>query len=239
VRAEGESVKLLVISPTANAAHAERMIATARRVGIEPLLYGFNSNHPHGKDYQGTDIVNILTERTDAEYVMGIDAPDVAFLAGEDEIMEKFATFEYPMIVSAEWNGVGGLRKTKDELYRQCMEAGGYHSQLNIGCWVGQREYALHVLNEAERLYKDRPEDPDYSYDNHFQYLCLMKAWGGGPEFHIDTHCVLFQSMSTAETELVGGRIRNTITGTYPPVLHFNGDPTRGAYGRMVEEILR
>jgi len=232
-------MRLLVISPCRDASFAERMVATARRVGIEPLLYGFNSNHPHGKDYQGTDIVNILTERTDAEYVMGVDAPDVAFLAGEDEIMEKFATFEHPLVISAEREGVRGIEKTQEELYRQCEAVGGQLAQPNIGCWIGKREYALHCFNEAERLYKDKPENPAYSYDNHFQYLALMKAWGGGPSFHLDHNSVIFQSMNNANVILEGKRVRNLITGTIPPILHFNGDPTRGAYGRMVEEILK
>lgn len=245
-------MKLLVISPTAHPPHAERMIATARRVDIEPELYGLTSNHPHGKDYQGTDIVRILKARTDAEYVMGVDAPDVAFLAGEAEILSTLAKFDHPFVVSAELEGVSGLRRTKEELFRQCQAAGGYHAQLNIGCWIGRRDYALECFTEAERLYKDHPEDPTYSYDNHFQYLALMKAWGhaadgpaglvglGGPEFHVDTHCRIFQSMNQASTQWmpVSRRIHNAATGSWPCVLHYNGDPTRGAYGEMVERIL-
>lgn len=230
-------MKLLVISPTPNAEHAAKMVATARRVGIEPLLYGFNSNHPHGKDYQGTDIVNILTERTDAEIVMGVDAPDVAFLSGEDEILEKFATFEHPFVVSAENDGVRGLDRLQEELFRQCMVANGYFAQMNIGCWIGRRDYALQCFNEAERLYAHRPENPEYNYDNHFQYLAMMKAWGGLP-FHIDNNCVLFQSMNKASTGIIDYRVVNLITNTYPPILHYNGDPTRTAYNAMMERIL-
>jgi hypothetical protein len=217
-------MRLLVISPTGHPPFAERMIATARRVGIEPMLYGLNSNHPHGKDYQGTDIVNILTERTDADYVMGVDAPDVAFVGGEEEILAKLNTFHFPFVVSAEHDGVRGIDRLQEELHRQCINDGGYFPQMNIGAWIGQREYALKCFNEAERLYKDRPENPDYNYDNHFQYLAMMKAWGGMP-FQIDWHCVIFQSMNKANTKWL-------------PEIHFNGDPTREAYGAMVKEIL-
>jgi len=233
-------MKLLVISPTANPAFAEKMIATARRVGIEPMLYGLNSNHPHGKDYQGTDIVNILTERTDAEYVMGVDAPDVAFVGGEAEILAKLALFRFPLVISAEHDGVRGIDRLQEELDRQCRVDGGYFAQMNIGAWVGQRDYALAVFNEAERLYKDRPENPDYNYDNHFQYLAMMKAWGGTPEFHIDTHCEIFQSMNKAKVHYDAKlkRVLNSVTGSLPPVLHFNGDPSREAYTAMVKEIL-
>jgi len=90
-------------------------------------------------------------------------------------------------------------------------------------------------------LYKDNPEDPNYNYDNHFQYLSMMKAWGGSPaEFHIDWHCRIFQSMAAAPTvEMVEKRAFNPTTKTWPAVLHYNGDPTRGAYGEMVEYLCR
>src|SRR5262252_2932772 len=110
---------LLVISPTASNEQAELMVRTARRVGIEPMLYGQSCRHPHGKDYQGTEIVRILSERTE-EYVMGVDAYDVAFLAGEGEILENLSKFNHPFVMSCERTGVGGLVKTKNELARQC-----------------------------------------------------------------------------------------------------------------------
>lgn len=235
-------MKLLVISPTPNEAYAALMVATARRVGIEPLLYGFTSNHPHGKDYQGTDIVKILTEHTDAEFVMGVDAPDVAFLAGEAEILDKLAKFKHPFVMSAEREGVRGLQNTQVEIHRQCIEAGGYFAQPNIGCWIGEREYTLRCFNEAQRLYEGKEDDPEhpYSYDNHYQWLAMMKAFGGGSEFHIDWHCSIFQSMNQAHTavEVQGQRVFNRVTETYPSVLHYNGDPTRGAYSEMVQHLL-
>jgi hypothetical protein len=247
-------VRLLVISPAHDVHKAEGMIATARRVGIEPVIYGLNSTHPHGKDYQGSDIIDILKERTDAEYVMGVDAYDVAFVGGEDEIVDKFLNefdkFSWPFVISAEQDGVSGLDKTKWEIYRLGKAVGAYHTQPNIGGWIGKRMYALEVFNAAERLWRDRPEDPTYSYDNHFQWLAMMYAWGAGevgkwmtgaPEFAIDWHCRIFQSMNKVDrdVEWVGGdRLRNVKTSTLPPILHFNGDPTRGRYAEAVRRIL-
>lgn len=239
--------KFLIISPTANPTYAERMLATARHFGLEPVLYGLQSNHPHGKDYQGTDIVRILSE-TDADVVMGVDAPDVAFVAGQEEILQKFRSFKYPFVVSAESDGVGGLRRTQ---HRMLELADGPMPHMNIGCWAGKRQYALDCFNAAEQLYAHRPEDPGYNYDNHFQWLLMMHVWGGttdpdfgglaGPPFHIDHGCVLFQSMNKATTEWLEHtrRIWNTATNTLPPVLHYNGDPTRQAYGEMVRRILK
>ena len=67
----------------------------------------------------------------------------------------------------------------------------------------------------------------------------MMKAWGGLP-FHIDTRCEIFQSMNKAavQFDVKLKRVLIQATGSLPPVLHFNGDPTREAYGAMVKEIL-
>lgn len=233
-------MKLLVISPTPSVEAAARMVSTARLVGIEPELYGFTSNHPGGSDYQGTDVVTLLTARTEAEYVMCVDAFDVAFLAGEEEILGKFSRFPHPFVMSAERTGVGGLRKTKDELQKQCNAAGGQFAQPNIGCWIGEREYVLKCYTEADRLYRDNPEDVDYNYYNHYQWLAMMKAWGGGPEFCLDYNAEIFQSMDQAEVtwDLDEKRVRNDATATWPCILHYHGDPTRVAFNLTVNRLL-
>ena len=223
-------MSLLVISPTRTNEQAELMVRTARRVGIEPLLYGQHLSHTHGKDYQGTAIVEILQQRTDAEFVMGVDAYDVAFLVGEEEILYKFNMFAYPFVMSVERTGVGGLVNTKNKLMEFAIERGMPFAQPNIGGWIGKREYVLHCFNEAERLYKDHPEDPNYNYDNHYQWLAMMKAWGGS-EFSLDYEANIFQSMDQAEvSELTNGRVFNKVTLSSPCILHYHGDPTRVGY---------
>jgi hypothetical protein len=101
------------------------------------------------------------------------------------------------------------------------------------------------MFNEAERLYKDNPEDPEYDYHCHFQWLCMWKAWGEPPPpYHIDVHCTIFQSMNQTFGDLKevahegGFRVVNTVTGSMPPMLHYNGDPTRGAFNIMAQRIL-
>lgn len=236
-------MKLLVISPcyAVDSSKAEDMLSTARRVGLEPMLYGIGSvPHPHGKDSQGSEVVKLL-EEAKAEFVMGVDAFDVAFLAGMDEILDKFQAFEHPFVMSAEREGVRGLDKTQVEIFNQCAKAGGYFAQPNIGCWIGERTYTLKCFNEAQRLYEGKLDDPEhpYSYDNHYQWLAMMKAWGGLP-FEIDWHCSIFQSMNQAHlaVECRGKRVFNKATQTMPSLIHYNGDPTRGAYREMVRHLL-
>ena len=191
-----------------------------------------------------------LMESRSERYIMCVDCMDVAWLAGEDEIMEKFIGFSSGLVVSTEMEGITGVRKTKEKLHRMCIAAGGYHPQLNIGAWIGEREYALHCFREAERIYRPQPED-SYNYDVLPQWLMQMKAKTGvgaieieggdtGPEFELDWKCVLFQSMNKADLEWddTSKRMRNSITGTMPVLLHYNGDKTYGAHREMVRRIL-
>ena len=244
-------MSLFIMSPCycPDATPADGLMATARRVGLEPHLYGVGKQiATNCSNAQGTDMLALMEQRAE-KYIMCVDSMDVAFLAGEQEIMEKFLAFDSGLVVSAEKEGICGVRKTKQRLHEMCLEAGGYHPHLNMGGWIGEREYALHVFKEAERLYQPIPED-SYNYDVLPQWLMQMKARMGvggepgprGPAFELDWHAVLFQSMNQTADELTwdasAKRMYNEVTGTMPVLLHYNGDKTYGAYHKMVRRIL-
>lgn len=233
-------MSLFVMSPCycPDATPADGMMATARRVGLEPYLYGVGQTiATNCSNAQGTDMLALIESRTE-DYILCVDSMDIAFLAGEAEIMEKFHSFNSGLVVSTEREGIAGLRKTKQRLHEMCLAAGGCHPQLNIGAWIGERKYALHCFREAERIWRPKPEDPTYNYDVLPQWLMEMKAWGEGPEFALDIKCVLFQSMNQADTSMEGKRVRNNVTGTLPILLHYNGDKTYAAHREMVERLL-
>ncbi len=244
-------MSLFVMSPCycPDASPADGLMATARRVGLEPHLYGVGLTiATNCSNAQGTDMLALIESRTES-HIMCVDSMDVAFLAGEQEIMDKFLPFNCGLVVSAEREGIAGLVKTKQRLYEMCLAAGGYHPHLNMGGWIGEREYALHVFKEAERLYRPIPED-SYNYDVLPQWLMQMKACMGvngvpgpeGPEFELDCQAELFQSMNQTVGELTWDeqtkRMWNTMTGTWPVLLHYNGDKTYGAYHEMVRQIM-
>ena len=233
-------MSLFVMSPCycPTAEPADGMMATAHRVGLSPHLYVVGKViATNCSNAQGTDMLALIESRTE-EYIMCVDSMDIAFLAGEAEIMEKFHSFNSGLVVSTELEGISGLRKTKQRLHEMCIAAGGYHPQLNIGAWIGERKYALHCFTESERIWRPKPEDPNYNYDVLPQWLMEMKAWGEGPEFVLDIKCVLFQSMNHADTSMEGKRVRNNVTGTLPILLHYNGDKTYAAHREMVKGLL-
>ena len=232
-----------------DATPAAGMVATAWRVGLEPHLYGVGQQiAANCSNAQGTDMLTLIESRNES-HIMCVDSMDVAFLAGEQEIMEKFLAFKSGLVVSAERDGIAGLVKTKQRLHEMCLAAGGYHAHLNMGGWIGERLYALHVFKEAERLYRPIPED-SYNYDVLPQWLMQMQTRMGvagepgpeGPAFELDWQAAMFQSMNQTAGELTWDaqtkRMRNTVTGTLPVLLHYNGDKTYGAYREMVRRIL-
>ena len=226
---------------------ADGMMATAKRVGLNPYLYGVGQQiNTNCSNAQGTDMIALVESRSES-HILCVDCMDVAFLAGELEIMEKFLSFNTGLVVSTEREGIAGLARTKERLHQMCNADGGYHPQLNIGAWIGEREYAVHCFREAERLWRHRPEDPSYNYDVLPQWLMQMKSGIGvggvdvgpeGPEFALDWRCEMFQSMNMADVTMVGDRALNNVTGTTPVLLHYNGDKTYGAHREMVRGLM-
>lgn len=234
-----------------------RMQETARRVGLDVLVYGLGRQIDcHNTNAQSWDLIELLEGRTE-KYVLVCDCVDVAFLAGEEEIVEKFESFNSGMVVSAEKDAISGMARTGGELgkYR------GYFTNLNIGLWMGERKYAMHCLSESMRLYRHNPETKECWPDSPQAWMGYMLAWGGRdpasvpedirhlccdgaavPKFELDRDCVLFQSMNLGtnggDVTVQGKRVVNWATGTRPVALHYNGDKSYVAYREMVGRLL-
>jgi len=237
---------LTVLSPAYNYEQASLMIQTANRVGLEPRLYDIGVlTDGHAGNIQYYDLLPILKNEVKTNYVLLTDAADVAFLAGEEEIIDQFRWFPQSFVVSAEREGCAGLNRTRERLHQMCIAANGYLPQINVGLWIATTQYAIEVLEKVRELWFSRPEDPDYSYNSHWQWLSMSKAWGLSgvdPEFDIDWHCRLFQSMSNTngdvEYVIPDRRVHNKVTDTWPIAVHFNGDKTLGAYRSFVGRLL-
>ncbi len=238
-------MSLVVVSPAYYHTQADqdewsgRMQATARRVGLNIVVFGLGKQIDcHNTNAQSFDLIEVLKERTET-HVLVCDCVDVAFLAGEEEIMKKFESFNSGMVVSSEKDALCGMPKTGARMAE--IHAGGYYTNLNIGLWMGEREYATHCLAESMRLYRYNPEDPTYVPDSPQAWMALMMAWGGGPDFTLDKNCVLFQSMGVWGPNQVvdeGDRVHNVVTDTWPVAVHYHGDKSYIAYSKKIKDLL-
>lgn len=231
------SERLLIVSPCYSCEDGAGMVATAKLQGLDPELTDVNVRSDcHQGNNQFYNLMPLLEARTE-KYVACCDCVDVAWLAGEEEIMAKFFSFNSGMVVSAEKDQLAGMGETGTILDKYP----GFFKNLNIGLWIGERTYAIHVLRESYRLYFDRPAIANYKYNSPQAWMNLMLAGGDGPEFALDRNCVLFQSMnlgSPDDVAIEGKRVRNKTTGTYPCALHYNGDKSLKSYRAMVERLL-
>ncbi len=217
-------------------AQTGHMMATARRVGLEPLRFGVNETQStHGGSGEGPGALAALESITE-DVVLCCDSADVAFLANEREILDKFEQMDSDFIVSGERNALHQMEKSSAVL----QSYPGYFKEINVGLWIGTRTHAITVLSEAIRRF--RYHDDTHGQDTLQTWLPLMYAAGDGPKFEIDRDCVLFQSMNAIhppDIQMEGKRAHNVVTNTWPVALHYNGDKSRGSYFEMVERLLQ
>ena len=234
-------MSLLVISrcyfpPSEVEQFSGHMMATARRVGLDPYRFGIGEQmSTHGGSGEGPGALAVL-ESSNEDYVLCCDCMDVAFLAGEAEILDKFLEFKCGFVVSGERNALHQMEKSSAVL----QSYPGYFKEINVGLWIGKRTHAIDVLSEAIRRF--RYHDDTHGQDTLQTWLPLMYVAGDGPEFEIDRDCKLFQSMNAIhgpDVKMFGKRAHNLVTGNWPVALHYNGDKSRRDYMARVEELLQ
>lgn len=212
-----------------------RMIRTAKRVSLDPYLFGVGEQQStHGGSGEGPGAIQAMKDRSE-DIVLCCDSADVAFLAGAEEIVQKFKSTDLGFIVSGERHALHGLRSTE-----KLNAFHGYFTQINVGLWIGYRQYAIDVIQWAIDHYRDHEDT--YGQDTLQAWLPLMYVDQSGPKFEIDRECALFQSMNSihpGDIEWQEKRAMNVVTMTYPVALHYNGDKSRVAYKQTVEELLR
>lgn len=124
-----------VISPAffKNDSLIQYLVKSAERHGIDLRLYGMGETY---KGWIDTHITRALqaVSALDSELVMFVDAADVIFLAGPEEIERHYRRQDADIVMAKE------------------------HSGLNFGGWVGRRDVALSMLS---RLAEFMPEEGD------------------------------------------------------------------------------
>lgn len=241
------SQELLVITTGPDMEIGARMLRSAAIHGLDVLPYAVGPmGSPHGGDIQGQWVVDLLKTCTN-EIILAVDMPDVMFMAGAQEIVEKFKSFGTGMVISTESNcvsPVGGVPDFMDKIP-------GRHKYINIGVWIGYRQTVIDVLQKSMDLYRHKPIDPTFDLDSPAAWLHYGIMQGTMPEskgvdgFTLDRDCVLFQSTngpSRADMELrEDNRVYNIATGTCPVLLHYCGSageaPRYASFMEMFDHV--
>src|ERR1041385_7226857 len=142
-------MKLVCIVNAHTPYKGELMELSAKRVGIELVKYAEGEEWPRnyrvGKIEQAIEAVRALPE--DVTHVMFTDNADTLFLAGADEIVQKFEL----MRDESTWVVIAGEKNCypDPEITAYYPAAKTLWHFVNSGGWIARREDAVHALGMA------------------------------------------------------------------------------------------
>ena len=195
-------------------------LASAKKFGAEPKLYGVGSTYYRGEVPMRLDgQIEFLKQYVDEyTHVLFSDAWDVIFTAPLAEIVEKYTAFGRPECLIG--GAIQNLNAHPDNKYDEYFDMTKPYPYATTAMYIAEIPY---VIDRFSRMDKSCTHD---------QTPAFIGGWIEGwfrPE--IDYQCFLFQD-KTDNCELRNGRVYNTKTGTWPSMLHVSGDYMSPETGR-------
>jgi hypothetical protein len=149
-------------------------------------------------------------ELTQYTHLMLIDAYDVIVMGSADEILERYLEFNHPFVCQGEVNCWPDANK--EPQYPACSTPWRF---LNSGLYVAERKYLGQIWEKQGPI--------DITVDDQ---RWLTDVFLNDPGcILLDTECKLFQGLLGSQhlLEMVGGRLHNKKTDTYPLLAHHHG----------------
>lgn len=216
---------------------------SARKLGVSVKPYGL------GLTYQGWIHIKVELLRQEAlncptSHILYTDARDAWFLAGPDEIAQKYNTLGCPpLMLSAQCDIFGTYAKWYEGIPWDMSKRFRYIGTPGQLCEAKALANALGWMQEHYHL--GEPSDPQgLPDDDPPWWIEYMRAHPGAVA--LDTECAIFMNAgSELQPEGMWNvleiedmitplpmRVYNKLTGTRPCVLHFNGGYSHAAYGK-------
>lgn len=197
------------------------MLKSAVAHELNVRLYGVGQPFvPHGADAQVAKLYDLMQNKL-ADLVLVTDCRDVLFLAEPEEIIQKFEASGKHLVMSAEQGCWPAEQEIVDFYYGK--DPNGYN-YVNAGQYIGTWEYVQFCLKHLLDEYRAKR----HAGADNSQGWWMWAKMRGELDFALDTECQIFQSMSGgADHQVVveNGRVLNTMTGSSPCSIHFNGNP--------------
>jgi hypothetical protein len=210
-------------------AYFDLFLASCRRHGISPVMLGWGKRWI-GFGNKTTETRDYLKGLPDDETVISVDPFDVVFLCGLDEIEDKFRRSSAPFLCGALRLGPLLRRVYQREFNRQKVRIPhnptGY-DYLNSGTWISTAGYARRLIDRLEYELGMGPTDMDQEI--------LTGIYGRDRSVvDLDWRCEIFhnllfknfvtRSADLKDLEFADGRVKNTVSGTRPCILHASGN---------------
>lgn len=224
-------VKFAVIAPaywpTEEAARTRcwLYLASCKKFGIEPLLYGIGTQQYPGnatmRVYGQLEYLRSISHQY--THVLFSDAWDVMFTQPLQEIISRYEFLDSPPFLmggSGQSNDFLDLHPPESYEYMQlnCFKTSGFYRFPSTTFWMGDIGYIRGQLSTVIE-------------GAHNESLVIADAFKNGlltPM--IDTRCLIFQEKALF-LEIKGGQLYNRGCNTYPCVSHFSHghtDPVTG-----------
>lgn len=212
-----------------------RLKASCKKFDIDLHIYG------KGEFFSFFDSkirkMGMFLDRFKHEYTHALftDAADTFFLSSLEEIIEKYKSFNAPLVLSGEKSCY-----PYPDLESGFSDPGTSYKFFNAGGFIGQIDYLLAVISKLKSYYHVNNNDNAHwmlAYSNH------------KIDFAIDSNCHIFQTMSDVEfgKDVVIDeskhlkktvRVYNKETQTYPCIIHFNGPKGTGTRNnKLMDEV--
>lgn len=203
--------------------HLDRLLDSANRQGIEIEVLGFRQPYPG--HCQKLILMRDALEKLDPnEIFLFADGYDVIFLAPESEILEKFNAMNVPLLFNAEQNFMCRSRKKPLYFLKNIFKQRPYR-YLNSGLYMGKAGAFLDVLNKLSFHPSDNCDQTKISIFYHENPGQIYLDESG----HILSCAGGREGCSHRDYLIQNQRLFNTVTQTWPCVLHFPG----GAFHRL------
>ena len=200
----GHPLTLLVVA-THTGIHLSQFLESCRRVKLHPVLLGW------GEPWYGFSMKLHLVERYLREHhdphVMVLDAFDSVVLGGATELLDRYFSFDHPMVMSTQMGCWPDEEKLP--LYPPAPTP---FATVNAGAWVGDRDYIL-------QLFRQHPLQPG-TWDDQRYWTDIFLGEAG--LICLDYHQHLFASCGDGFLQWQGG-VLNAVTDSRPLVCHGNG----------------
>jgi hypothetical protein len=199
------------------------------RYSIEPVILGWNEKWVgYGKKLIA--IRNYIKNLPAKEIVIIVDAFDVIFLCGLDEIEYKFNKTSYSFLC-----GALNLGKLAGKVYNYEFNKTGVmppatpynYSFLNSGTWISSASYAQYLIDELIEKYQMTELSMDQQL---LTALYVQNLYNVNIDWSCEIfHNVIFKDIVTRKADLkdlkfYDNRALNTASGTKPCIIHAPGN---------------
>lgn len=201
-------------------------LASYKKFGVPPELfrpYGIGSTYFHGEFVMRVTghIEHMKTLASEFTHVLFSDAWDVLFIAPFEEILYRYAKMGSPQFLMGGATLQNGFYNLPDAspwiMYYDTSKTYCYPSPM---FYIAEIPYAIDLLSRL---------DTSCTHDESVGYANAWKEGWFRPT--VDHSCEIFQEQPI-NCVVREGRLYNTVTNTYPCMVHFGGGYTNPDTGK-------